>query len=45
MREHETTTERQEALEIGAATELTQGSYLPGAFESLIIRDHWDDEP
>jgi hypothetical protein len=31
-----------EVIDLGAATALTQGTFLPKAFESVIIRDHYD---
>lgn len=43
MREDENTTEHDEILDLGAASELTQGAYLPGATEAINIKDHWDE--
>lgn len=42
MRE-QTKTAEPALVELGAATELTQGSYLPGATEAISIKDHWDE--
>lgn len=30
-------------IDIGAATQLTQGTFLPRATEAVVIQDHWDE--
>ncbi len=37
------TVEHDDIVDLGAATELTQGSYLPGAIEGVNTKDHWDE--
>ena len=39
---------REDSLEptltdLGAATELTQGTFMPQSFESVLIKDYFDD--
>jgi hypothetical protein len=43
MREDKHAVEHDDLVDLGAATELTQGSYLPGATEAVTIKDHWDE--
>ena len=30
-------------VDIGAATDLTHGTFLPRATEAVVIQDHWDE--
>jgi hypothetical protein len=34
-------TEAEAVADLGAATEQTQGTFLPNAVESVVIRDHY----
>jgi hypothetical protein len=42
MREDDTP-KHDELIDLGAATELTQGSFLRSATEAVVVKDHWDE--
>lgn len=35
--------DQSDVRELGAASELTQGSFQPEATEAFVIKDHWDE--
>ena len=41
MREDQIIETEDDVIDLGAASELTQGTFLPSATESVVIRDHY----
>lgn len=43
MHKDQTPDDREPLIELGAATELTQGTFMPHATESVLIKDFFDE--